>query len=193
MPFLPSGSRVKPSRRASEPSVSHRSLEKSEYFMFKNAQEIFAYIKKEDVKLVDVRFTDLPGIQHHFNVPVESFDEAVFTDGLMFDGSSIRGFQAINESDMKLLPVPESAFIDPFRLEKTLVIIFSVHNPVDNTPYSRDPRGVVKVIERMRADNPNGSVSIQADTKAKIEFVLEVANAAREAGITDVSVSTEEK
>ncbi|AQT61601.1 biopolymer transporter ExbD [Cellvibrio mixtus] len=56
-----------------------------------------------------------------------------------------------------------------------------------------DPRGVVKVIERMRADNPNGSVSIQADTKAKIEFVLEVANAAREAGITDVSVSTEEK
>ena len=106
MPFLPSGSRVKPSRRASEPSVSHRSLEKSEYFMFKNAQEIFAYIKKEDVKLVDVRFTDLPGIQHHFNVPVESFDEAVFTDGLMFDGSSIRGFQSIHESDMKLLPVP---------------------------------------------------------------------------------------
>ena len=64
--------------------------------MFKNSAEIFAYIKKEDVKLVDVRFTDLPGIQHHFNVPVESFDEAVFTDGLMFDGSSIRGFQAIN-------------------------------------------------------------------------------------------------
>jgi len=83
--------------------------------MFKNAAEIFAYIKKEDVKLVDVRFTDLPGIQHHFNVPVESFDEAVFTDGLMFDGSSIRGFQTINESDMKLLPVPESAYIDPYR------------------------------------------------------------------------------
>ena len=112
--------------------------------MFKNSTEIFAYIKKEDVKLVDVRFTDLPGIQHHFNVPVESFDEAVFTDGLMFDGSSIRGFQSIHESDMKLLPVPESAFIDPFRLEKTLVIIFSVHNPSDDTPYSRDPRGVVK-------------------------------------------------
>ena len=120
--------------------------------MFKNSAEIFAYIKKEDVKLVDVRFTDLPGIQHHFNVPVESFDEAVFTDGLMFDGSSIRGFQTINESDMKLLPVPESAFIDPFRLEKTLVIIFSVHNPVDNTPYSRDPRGVVaKAVDYMKS------------------------------------------
>ena len=98
--------------------------------MFKNSSEIFAYIKKEDVKLVDVRFTDLPGIQHHFNVPVESFDEAVFTDGLMFDGSSIRGFQSIHESDMKLLPVPSSAYLDPFRLEKTLIIIFSVHNRV---------------------------------------------------------------
>jgi len=111
--------------------------------MFKSSSEIFDFIKKNDIKLVDVRFIDLPGIQHHFNVPVESFDEAVFTDGLMFDGSSIRGFQAIHESDMKLLPVPESAFVDPFRKEKTLVILFSVHNPVDNTPYSRDPRGVV--------------------------------------------------
>ena len=89
--------------------------------MFKSSSEIFDFIKKNDVKLVDVRFIDLPGIQHHFNVPVESFDEAVFTDGLMFDGSSIRGFQAIHESDMKLLPVPESAFVDPFRKEKTLV------------------------------------------------------------------------
>ncbi|MEY4036890.1 MAG: hypothetical protein RL201_271, partial [Actinomycetota bacterium] len=120
--------------------------------MFKNSAEIFAYIKKEDVKLIDVRFTDLPGIQHHFNVPVESFDEAVFTDGLMFDGSSIRGFQSIHESDMKLLPVPSSAFIDPFRLEKTLVIIFSVHNPTDNTPYSRDPRGVVaKAVDYLKS------------------------------------------
>jgi glutamine synthetase len=120
--------------------------------MFKSASEILAYIKKEDVKLVDVRFIDLPGIQHHFNVPVGSFDEAVFTDGLMFDGSSIRGFQSIHESDMKLLPVPGSAFVDPFRKEKTLVILFSVHNPVDNTPYSRDPRGIVaKAVEYMRS------------------------------------------
>jgi glutamine synthetase len=120
--------------------------------MFKNSAEIFAYIKKEDVKFIDVRFTDLPGIQHHFNVPVESFDEAVFTDGLMFDGSSIRGFQSIHESDMKLLPVPSSAFLDPFRDHKTLVIIFSVHNPVDNSAYSRDPRGVVaKAVDYMRS------------------------------------------
>ena len=66
--------------------------------MFKNSSEIFDYIKKNDVKLIDVRFIDLPGIQHHFNVPVESFDESVFTDGLMFDGSSIRGFQSITRA-----------------------------------------------------------------------------------------------
>jgi glutamine synthetase len=120
--------------------------------MFKNSTEIFAYIKKNDIKLIDVRFIDLPGIQHHFNVPVESFDEAVFTDGLMFDGSSIRGFQSIHESDMKLLPVPSSAFLDPYRKEKTLVILFSVHNPSDDSPYSRDPRGVVaKAVEFMRS------------------------------------------
>jgi glutamine synthetase len=120
--------------------------------MFKDSAEVFAYIKKNDVKLVDVRFIDLPGIQHHFNVPVESFDESVFKDGLMFDGSSIRGFQSIHESDMKLLPVPSSAFLDPYRKEKTLVILFSVHNPSDDSPYSRDPRGVVaKAVEFMRS------------------------------------------
>jgi glutamine synthetase len=120
--------------------------------MFKNSSEIFAFIKKEDVKLVDIRFIDLPGVQQHFNVPVESFDEAVFTDGLMFDGSSIRGFQAIHESDMKLLPIPSSAFVDPFRKEKTLVINFSVHNPIDDSPYSRDPRGVVtKAVEYLKS------------------------------------------
>jgi glutamine synthetase len=118
--------------------------------MFKNSSEIFDYIKKNDVKLVDVRFIDLPGIQHHFNVPVESFDESVFKDGLMFDGSSIRGFQSIHESDMKLLPVPSSAYLDPFRKEKTLIILFSVHNPGDNSAYSRDPRGIVaKAVEYM--------------------------------------------
>ena len=120
--------------------------------MFKNSSEIFDYIKKNDVKLIDVRFIDLPGIQHHFNVPVESFDESVFKDGLMFDGSSIRGFQSIHESDMKLLPVPSSAYLDPFRKEKTLIIIFSVHNPSDNSAYSRDPRGIVaKAVEFMRS------------------------------------------
>ncbi|CAB4774671.1 MAG: type I glutamate--ammonia ligase [Actinobacteria bacterium] len=113
----------------------------------KNSTDVLKYIKDNGVTLVDVRFTDLPGVQQHFNVPAASFDEAVFTDGLMFDGSSIRGFQSIHESDMKLLPAPETAFIDPFRKEKTLVLNFSVHNPLTDEPYSRDPRNVAAKAE----------------------------------------------
>ena len=120
--------------------------------MFKSSSELISFIKKENVALVDVRFIDLPGIQHHFNVPAHQFTEDVFTNGLMFDGSSIRGFQSIHESDMKLLPAAETAFIDPFRKEKTLVVNFSVVNPDDNPPYSRDPRQVVnKAVEYMRS------------------------------------------
>ena len=74
--------------------------------MFNNSQEVLKYIKDENVRFVDVRFIDLPGVMQHFNMPVESFTQDVFDDGLMFDGSSIRGFQAIHESDMKLVPDP---------------------------------------------------------------------------------------
>ena len=120
--------------------------------MFKNAAEIIDYIKKNDVKFVDVRFIDLPGIQHHFNVPAATFDQDMFENGLMFDGSSIRGFQSIHESDMKLLADPETAFLDPFRKEKTLIITHSVHDPITNEAYSRDPRGIVKkAVDYMRS------------------------------------------
>ena len=103
---------------ASQPTLPHHSRQEDE--LFANPEELLRYVKNEGVKFVDVRFCDLPGIMQHFNVPVESFDEAVFTDGLAFDGSSIRGFQQIHESDMLLLPDASSAFIDPFRIEKTL-------------------------------------------------------------------------
>ena len=83
--------------------------------MFSNSDELLKYVKDEGVEMVDVRFVDLPGIEQHFTVPVSSFDQAVFDDGLAFDGSSIRGFQAINESDMALFPDPTTAFLDPFR------------------------------------------------------------------------------
>ena len=72
--------------------------------MFSNADEVLKFIKDQDVKFVDVRFCDLPGAMQHFNVPAVGLDEDFFTDGQMFDGSSIRGFQAIHESDMKLIP-----------------------------------------------------------------------------------------
>ena len=83
--------------------------------MFQNSDELLKYIKDEGVEMVDVRFCDLPGVMQHFTVPVSSFDQSVFDDGLGFDGSSIRGFQAIHESDMSLFPDPTTAYIDPFR------------------------------------------------------------------------------
>jgi glutamine synthetase len=115
--------------------------------MFNNADEVLRYIKDENVKFVDVRFTDLPGVQQHFNVPAQSVGEDFFTEGQMFDGSSIRGFQAINESDMKLIPDVTSAFVDPFRAEKTIAVNFSIVDPYTNEPYSRDPRQVAAKAE----------------------------------------------
>ena len=115
--------------------------------MFSNADEVLKFIKDQDVKFVDVRFCDLPGVMQHFNVPAQSVDESFFTNGQMFDGSSIRGFQAIHESDMKLIPDPSTAYLDPFRTEKTLALNFSIVDPFTDEPYSRDPRNVAAKAE----------------------------------------------
>ncbi len=115
--------------------------------MFKNADEVLKFIKDEDVKFVDIRFTDLPGVQQHFNVPASTVDADFFENGQLFDGSSIRGFQGIAESDMQLIPDPTTAFVDPFRLEKTLALNFSIVNPRTGEPYHRDPRGVAERAE----------------------------------------------
>ena len=112
--------------------------------MFQSFEELLKYVKDEGVEMVDIRFCDLPGIMQHFTVPVSSFDEAVLTDGLAFDGSSIRGFQAINESDMALFPDPTTAFIDPFRRAKTLALNFFIHDPISGEAYSRDPRNIAR-------------------------------------------------
>src|SRR5262245_3445190 len=112
--------------------------------MFTSGDEVLRFIESEGVQFVDVRFCDLPGTMQHFTVPAETFDASVFTEGLMFDGSSIRGFQEIHESDMLLLPDPSTAVIDPFRQHKTLNITFFVHDPLTGEPYSRDPRNVAR-------------------------------------------------
>jgi glutamine synthetase len=115
--------------------------------MFSTPEEVLAFIKNEDVKFVDVRFCDLPGVMQHFNVPAATVDENFFVEGQMFDGSSIRGFQAINESDMKLLPDVTTAFVDPFRAEKTLCLNFHIVDPYTDEPYTRDPRQVAAKAE----------------------------------------------
>jgi glutamine synthetase len=121
--------------------------------VFANPEELLRYLKNEGVKFVDVRFCDLPGVMQHFTVPVESFDDGVFKDGLAFDGSSIRGFQQIHESDMLLLPDVATAFVDPFRVEKTLALNFFIHDPFTREPYTRDPRNVAKKAEAYLASS----------------------------------------
>ena len=115
--------------------------------MFQSADDLLAYVKDEGVETIDVRFCDLPGVMQHFTVPASSFGPEVFEDGLAFDGSSIRGFQKIHESDMALLPDPTTAFIDPFRRSKTLTVTFFLHDPLTKEPYSRDPRNIARKAE----------------------------------------------
>src|SRR3974390_1755481 len=109
--------------------------------------EVVRLVKDEGVEVVDLRFCDLPGLMQHFSIPAHGLTEDGFSDGLGFDGSSIRGFQQIHESDMILLPDPSTAVIDPFRQHKTLNINCFVHDPLTLEPYSRDPRYVAKKAE----------------------------------------------
>ncbi|OYN95741.1 glutamine synthetase [Propionibacteriaceae bacterium ES.041] len=112
--------------------------------MFQGAEDLQKYLKDEDVEMVDIRFCDLPGVMQHFTVPAKAFDDSVFSEGLNFDGSSVRGFQKIHESDMSLLPDPTTAYVDPFRQAKTLCVNFFVHDPLTKEPYSRDPRNIAR-------------------------------------------------
>ncbi|MGH8880624.1 MAG: glutamine synthetase beta-grasp domain-containing protein, partial [Stackebrandtia sp.] len=112
--------------------------------MFNTSDEVLSFISDEGVRFVDVRFCDLPGIMQHFTVPVQSFDQDTIDEGLAFDGSSVRGFQEIHESDMLLLPDLATARLDQFRVEKTLNINFFVHDPLTREAYSRDPRNIAR-------------------------------------------------
>lgn len=107
-------------------------------------QEVLAMCRENDIKAIDFRFMDFPGVWQHFSIPAGKLDEDVFEDGLGFDGSSIRGWQAINESDMLLMPQPDTAFIDPFCELKTLVMICNVQDPITREDYTRDPRNVAR-------------------------------------------------
>jgi len=119
--------------------------------MFSNSSEVLSFIKDTDVKFLDIRFTDLPGVQQHFNIPASTVDEEFFTVGQLFDGSSIRGFQSIHESDLQLIPDVTTAFVDPFRAERTLVMVFDIYNPRNGEIYGRDPRQVAKKAEKFLA------------------------------------------
>ncbi|MEI7033827.1 type I glutamate--ammonia ligase [Streptomyces pratensis] len=112
--------------------------------MFQNADEVQKYVADNDVKFIDVRFCDLPGVMQHVTIPATTFDPA---EELAFDGSSIRGFQAIHESDMALRADLSTARVDPFRRDKTINVNFFIHDPITGEPYSRDPRNIAKKAE----------------------------------------------
>ncbi|MBD0323759.1 MAG: glutamine synthetase beta-grasp domain-containing protein, partial [Aldersonia sp.] len=114
---------------------------------FTTAEEVIKYINDEDVEYIDIRFTDLPGVQQHFSISANAFVKDTLEDGLAFDGSSVRGFQSIHESDMILLPDYGTAQLDPFRSAKTLNMNFFVHDPFTRETYSRDPRNVARKAE----------------------------------------------
>ncbi len=101
----------------------------------------------KEVKMVDVRFIDMPGTWQHFTIPAHRLTADLFKEGLPFDGSSIRGFQEIHESDMLLIPDPDTAFIDPVANIPTLVLVCDVHDPITLEPYQRDPRYIARKAE----------------------------------------------
>jgi glutamine synthetase len=111
------------------------------------AKEVVNRAKDLKVSMVDFKFVDLPGTWQHFSVPLGELNEEIFEEGLGFDGSSIRGWKAINESDMLVMPDPNTAVMDPFCAEPTLSLTCSIVDPITMKPYDRDPRGIAKKAE----------------------------------------------
>ncbi len=115
--------------------------------MAKTVADVMKLVKENEVKFVDFRFTDTRGKEQHVSVPVSHFDEDKFTSGHAFDGSSIAGWKGIEASDMLLMPDPNTANIDPFFEEPTLILSCDVLEPGDGKPYERDPRSLAKRAE----------------------------------------------
>jgi glutamine synthetase len=105
---------------------------------------VLALLREKEVKAVDLRFMDFPGLWKHVTIPAEALDEHAFEDGIGFDGSSLRGWQKINESDMLLVPQPDTLFLDPFRQDVTLAMVCSIQDPSTKEDYTKDPRNVAR-------------------------------------------------
>lgn len=119
----------------------------------RSPQEVLVLCRERDVKAVDLRFTDLLGRQHHTTVPVSQLTDSAFEDGFGFDGSSIRCWQAIDESDMLLIPQPDSAWIDPFTTQSTVVLTCAIQDPITREEYARDPRTIARRAEHYLASS----------------------------------------
>ncbi len=116
-------------------------------------REVARTVKEREIRFIDLKFVDLPGILQHMTIPIEVFDERIFIDGIGFDGSSIRGFQRIHESDMLIVPDRSTMFLDPFMDEPTLSFLCNIKDPQTHKIYSRDARAVAQRAERYVATN----------------------------------------
>src|SRR5881398_387855 len=135
----------------------------------KTPSDVSKMIKDHDVKLVDFKFTDLPGTWQHFTTTLSEYNEDMFNEGLGFDGSSIRGWKVINASDMLVIPDPNTAWIDPFNAEPTLSLICTIVDPITREPYDRDPRGIC---ERAEAYLKSTGIADTAYFGPELEFFV---------------------
>ncbi|HOL71661.1 MAG TPA: type I glutamate--ammonia ligase [Bryobacteraceae bacterium] len=132
-------------------------------------KEVLEFAKKNDAKQVDLRFADIPGLWHHVSYPITQLSEESFEEGFGFDGSSIRAWAAISESDMLLIPDPNTAFMDPFAEVPTLVMTSDVVDPITHQHYERDPRWIAKKAEMYLA---NSGIADTAYFGAEAEFFI---------------------
>ena len=109
-------------------------------------KEVLALCREREIRAVDLRFMDFPGTQKHFTIPVQALTEQGFEEGFSFDGSSMPGWQAINESDMLVVPQPETAVVDPF-MTQTLAVTCNIQDPITREDYAKDPRNVARKAE----------------------------------------------
>jgi len=124
-----------------------------------SAKEILNFIANDKVEVVDLRFVDFLGTWHHMSYPASEISEATFENGEGFDGSSIRGWKTIHESDMLIRPVPETAFVDPFFARKTLVLCCDIIDPITQKDFTRDPRFVARKAAGYLQSNGIGSTA----------------------------------
>jgi glutamine synthetase len=132
-------------------------------------QEVLEFARKNEAKMVDLRFTDIPSLQHHISYPISQLTEDSFEDGFGIDGSSIRGWAAINESDMLLIPDPATAIMDPFMDTPTMVMLGNVKDPITRQNYERDPRWIAQKAELFMK---NSGIGDTAFFGAEAEFFV---------------------
>ena len=123
------------------------------------ARDVVDLTKKNDIKMIDFKFIDLPGIWQHYSIPAHRMSEELFEEGIGFDGSSIRGFAQIQESDMLVFPDPDSAFVDPLLEVPTLSLTCFIRDPLTMEPFTRDPRYIADKAEKYLISTGIGETS----------------------------------